>query len=154
MHKFLIYLSIYFCLTSLPGMVTAPWALSPYPGDLNHRRSCSLCRWAKRKPETCKAEVNRYINSKLVHYVGHYTVSSVLLLSSQLLLGRAGVAQIVQWLSARNLVEFVRCQRFFFQCPQTASGAHPASTFIFTEGSLPKDKGTRTYPHSCLQCHS
>jgi hypothetical protein len=62
MYKLLIYLSIYFCLTclglsfnpsaeagvlynfdsglSLLGMVSAPGALTPYPGDLNH---CWIC---------------------------------------------------------------------------------------------------------------
>jgi hypothetical protein len=61
MHKFLIYLSIYFCLTCLglsfspsseagvqlrkwfksPGYGDSVRALKPYPGDLNHCRSCT-----------------------------------------------------------------------------------------------------------------
>jgi hypothetical protein len=60
MHKFLICLSIYFCLTcfwlsfspsSEAGVQLRQWfkspgygarirALTPYPGDLNHCRSC------------------------------------------------------------------------------------------------------------------
>jgi hypothetical protein len=61
MHKFLIYLSIYFCLTSFglsispsseagvqlrqwfksAGYVVSARALTPYPDDLNHCRSCA-----------------------------------------------------------------------------------------------------------------
>jgi hypothetical protein len=61
MHKFLIYLSIYFCLTcfglslsptSEAGVHLRQWfksagyggsarALTPYPGDLDPRRSCT-----------------------------------------------------------------------------------------------------------------
>jgi hypothetical protein len=60
MHKFLIYLSIYFCLTCVglsfslsseagvqirqwfnpPGYGVSARALTPYPGDLNH---CPIC---------------------------------------------------------------------------------------------------------------
>jgi hypothetical protein len=71
MHNFLIYLSIYFCLTCF-GLSLSP---SSEAGDAIPKRleplpklyTC-LWRWAKRKPEICKAEVNRW---KHVHYVGH-----------------------------------------------------------------------------------
>jgi hypothetical protein len=53
-----------------PGADTIPRRPEPLP----KLYSC-LWRWTKRKPETCKAEVNRQINLKIVHYVGHYTVS-------------------------------------------------------------------------------
>jgi hypothetical protein len=65
MHKFLIYLSIYFCLTyvglrfrpsSVAGVQFRQWlksagygdsarALTPYPADLNKLKSCAL-RWS------------------------------------------------------------------------------------------------------------
>jgi hypothetical protein len=61
MHKFLINLSIYFCLTCFglsfspsseagvqlrqwfqsPGYGVKAWALTPYPGDLNYCRGCT-----------------------------------------------------------------------------------------------------------------
>jgi hypothetical protein len=44
MHKFLIYLSIYFCLTYF-GLSFSPSsearALTPYTADLNHYRNCT-----------------------------------------------------------------------------------------------------------------
>jgi hypothetical protein len=40
MHKFLIYLSIYFYLTRFGHGVSA-WALTPYPGDLSHCQNCT-----------------------------------------------------------------------------------------------------------------
>jgi hypothetical protein len=84
MHRFFIYLSKYFCLTcfglsfsssseagvQLRGADTIPRRYEPLP-----KLYTCLWRWAKRKPETGKAEVNRYINYKLVHYVGHCAVS-------------------------------------------------------------------------------
>jgi hypothetical protein len=62
MHKFLIYLSIYFCLTlfglsfspsseagvqlrqwfNSPGYGVRVWALTPYPGGLNHAEVVNL----------------------------------------------------------------------------------------------------------------
>jgi hypothetical protein len=36
-------------------------ALTPYPGDLNHCRSCMPASEDELKSETCKAEVNRQI---------------------------------------------------------------------------------------------
>jgi hypothetical protein len=47
MHKFLINLFVYFCLT---------------------------CFGPKESPKQVR-QVNRYINLKIVHYVGHYTIS-------------------------------------------------------------------------------
>jgi hypothetical protein len=61
MKKFLTYLSIYFCLTCFglsispssdagvqlqqwfksPGYGVSVWALTSYPGDLNHCQSCT-----------------------------------------------------------------------------------------------------------------
>jgi hypothetical protein len=66
MHKHVIYLSIYFCLTCLglsrsPSLeagvqlqhwFTIPCRLEPLP-----KLYTCLQRWATRKPETCKAEV-------------------------------------------------------------------------------------------------
>jgi hypothetical protein len=73
MHKFLIYLSIYFCLTCF-GLSLSPsseagvqlWCGSSWPGRWHHTQETwttpklytCLWRWAKRKPETCKAEIN------------------------------------------------------------------------------------------------
>jgi hypothetical protein len=77
MQKFLIYLSIYFCRTCFglslspsseaggqirqwfksPGYGVSARVLTPYPGDL--KLYTCLWRWDERKPETCKAEVNR-----------------------------------------------------------------------------------------------
>jgi hypothetical protein len=60
MHKFLklFYLSIDFCLTEQfhpsMGADTIPRKLEPLP-----KLYACHWRWAKRKPETCKAEVNR-----------------------------------------------------------------------------------------------
>jgi arginine exporter protein ArgO len=72
MHKFLIYLSIYFCLTSFGlslahlqskvyifGVVLVSWVWRQRLGaDTIQRRSLPLKRRKKRKPKTCKAEVN------------------------------------------------------------------------------------------------
>jgi hypothetical protein len=53
-----------------PDADTIPRRLEPLP-----KFYTCLWRWAKRKPETCNAEVNRWIILKLVHYVGHYKIS-------------------------------------------------------------------------------
>jgi hypothetical protein len=68
MHKVLnlFDLSIYFCLTYYglsfsPSSEAGARARSPDPGDWNHCRSCTPASedGLKKKPETCKAEVNR-----------------------------------------------------------------------------------------------
>jgi hypothetical protein len=65
MHKFLIYLSVYFCLTCL-GVTLSPsseagvqirqWFWSP---GLMSARTPASEDGLKSKPETCKAEVKR-----------------------------------------------------------------------------------------------
>jgi hypothetical protein len=88
MQMFLIYISLYFYLICFglsfspcseaglqlrqfffwvwcqrPGADTIPRRLEPLP-----KLYTCLWTWAKRKSETCKAEVNWYINEKSVHY--------------------------------------------------------------------------------------
>jgi hypothetical protein len=78
MHKFIIYVSIYFCLTCfglsfspsseagvqlsvLLGMVSTLGGTDTVLRRVDPLQKFYTCllRWAKRKPETCKAEVNR-----------------------------------------------------------------------------------------------
>jgi hypothetical protein len=72
MHRLLIYLFTSalhvsgFLLTHLQRQVynfsngSIARALTPYPGDLNHCRSCTPASEGRlKKPETYKAEVNR-----------------------------------------------------------------------------------------------
>jgi hypothetical protein len=73
-HKFLIYLSVYICLacfglsfspSSEEGVQLQQWFKSPGYGvsaralELLPKLYTCLWRWVKRKPETCKAKVNR-----------------------------------------------------------------------------------------------
>jgi hypothetical protein len=94
MHTFLIYLSIYFCLThfglsfspsSEAGVQIWQWFKSAgygvsdqampgadtIPKRLESLQKLYMClwRWAERKPETCKAEVNRYIKNLCITLV-------------------------------------------------------------------------------------
>jgi hypothetical protein len=59
MHKFLIYLSIYFCLTC-SGLSLSPSSEAGVQLRQWFKLKLYTClwRWAKRKPWTCNAEVN------------------------------------------------------------------------------------------------